>query len=157
MKSILIAATFLLTALATCNSQTILQEIFPRKEAKNVVVGSAGTVIVVNGVNLAYERKLVTFKKQAVSSIWIKGRYTKFSGRVNQGGKSFFDISAMALLGSRRSYTEVGAGIGLFPAQSAVYPTGSVGYRYQRGRGGVIFRTGIGFPDIFYVGVGYGF
>jgi hypothetical protein len=153
MKSILIAVTVLLIASVTCNSQNILQGIFTRKEARNVVVGSAGTILVVSEVNLAYERKLASFKKQAVSSIWIKGRYTKFSGRVNQDGQSFIDISAMALLGSRNSYTEVAAGIGLFPVQSAVYPTGSVGYRYQRGRGGIILRTGLGFPEIFYVGI----
>jgi hypothetical protein len=157
MKSILITATVLLIASSTCNAQNILKEIFSRKEAKNAVVGSAGTALVVSEANIAYERKLVSFEKREVSSLWLKGKYTRFNGRLSQDGASFIDLSAMALLGKRNSYTEISAGIGMFPAQSSVYPTGSVGYRYHRSRGGVILRTGVGFPEIFYIGIGYGF
>lgn len=157
MKSILIAVTVLLIASSTCNAQNILKEIFSGKEAMNAVVGSAGTVLVVSEANIAYERKLVSFEKREVSSLWLKGKFTRFTGRLNQDGASFIDLSAMALLGKRSSYTEISAGIGMFPAQSSVYPTGSVGYRYHRSRGGLILRTGVGFPEIFYVGIGYGF
>jgi hypothetical protein len=153
----LISVTVLFLASATCNSQHILQEIFSRKEAKNAVVGSAGTVLVASEAGIAYERKLVSFEKSEISSLWIKGRYTRFTGRLSQDGASFLDISAMALMGSRNSYSEISAGIGLFPARSAVYPTGSVGYRYHRKKGGIILRTGVGFPEMFYVGIGYGF
>ncbi|MDF1570435.1 MAG: hypothetical protein P1P82_02335 [Bacteroidales bacterium] len=157
MRSNLIAVTIFLIVSGTCNAQNILQEIFSRKEAKNAVVGSAGTALVVSEANIAYERKLVSFEKREVSSLWLKGRYTRFTRRLNQDGASFIDLSAMALLGKRNSYTEISAGIGMFPAQSAVYPAGSVGYRYHRSRGGIILRTGVGFPEIFYVGFGYGF
>lgn len=157
MKSILITAVILLVASDTCYSQNIFQEIFSRKETKNAVVGSAGTVLAVSGAGIAYERKLVSFEKREISSLWIKGRYTRFTGRLIEGGASFLDVSAMGLLGSRNSFTEISAGIGWFPARSAVYPTGSVGYRYHRRRGGIILRTGVGFPELFYIGIGYGF
>jgi len=157
MKSILIAAAALLIASGACNGQSIFEEIFSRKETNNAVVGSAGTALVVSEVSIAYERKLVSFEKREVSSLWVKGRVTRFTGRLIQDGASFVDLSAMALLGKRNSYTEISAGIGVFPAESSVYPTGSVGYRYHRSRGGIILRTGVGFPEIFYVGIGYGF
>lgn len=157
MKFIFVAVTLSLFVSGKVKSQNLFSEIFERKEAKNVIVGSAGTLIVASEFNIAYERKLVAFKKRTFNSIWLKGRYTRFSGWVDRDGASFIDISAMALLGSRFSFTEIGAGIGVFPVQSSVYPTGSVGYRFQRGRGGIMFRTGMGFPEIFYVGVGYGF
>lgn len=157
MKSILISVVILLVASGKTYSQDFLSEIFPRKEVKNSVVGSAGTVFLANGFNVAYERKLVTFKKRDVKSVWLKGRYTRFGGMANRTGASFFDVSAMALLGSRSSFTEVGAGIGIFPAESTVYPTGLVGYRYQRGRGGIVLRTGIGYPELLYFGIGYAF
>lgn len=157
MKFIFVAVALTFFVSATGNSQNLFSEIFQRKEAKNVVVGSAGTLIVASEFNIAYERKLVGFTKRTVNSIWLKGRYTRFSGWLEPSEASFFDVSAMALLGSRFSYTEIGAGIGVFPVQSSVYPTGNIGYRFQRGRGGIMFRTGVGFPEIFYVGVGYGF
>ncbi len=157
MKSILIALAVIFSASGTCHSQSIFQEIFSRKESKNAVVGSAGTVLVVSGAGIAYERKLVSFEKREISSLWIKGRYTRFSGRLIEDGASFLDVSAIGLLGSRNSFTEISAGIGLFPARSAVYPTGSVGYRYHRRRGGIILRAGVGFPELFYIGAGYGF
>ncbi len=157
MKSILIVLAVILSASGTCYSQNFFQGIFSRKETKNAVVGSAGTVLVVSGAGIAYERKLVSFEKTEISSLWIKGRYTRFTGRLIEDGASFLDVSAMGLLGSRNSFTEISAGIGLFPAQSEVYPTGSVGYRYHRRRGGIILRTGIGFPELFYISAGYGF
>lgn len=157
MKFIFVSVVLAFFVSVTGYSQNLFSGIFERKEAKNVVTGSAGTLIVASEFNIAYERKLVGFKKRTVNSIWLKGRYTRFSGWVDRDGSSFFDVSAMALLGSRFSYTEIGAGIGVFPAGSSVYPTGNVGYRFQRGRGGLMFRTGVGFPELFYVGVGYGF
>ena len=157
MKSLLISFVILLVAAVNSYSQDFLSEIFTRKEANNTVVGSAGTVFLANEFNVAYERKLVTFKKRDVKSVWLKGRYTRFGGLADRTGASFFDVSAMALLGARSSFTEVGAGIGIFPAESTVYPTGLVGYRYQRSKGGIVLRAGIGYPELLYIGLGYAF
>jgi hypothetical protein len=111
MKSIFFAAAVLLIATGNCDAQNIFQEIFSPKEAKNAVVGSAGTVLVASEAGIAYERKLVSFEKREVSSIWLKGRYTRFPRRLSQDGASFIDLSAMTLLGKRNSYTEISAGI----------------------------------------------
>ncbi len=34
-------------------------------------------------------------------------------------------------------------------------PSGSVGYRFQKPEGGLMFRIGVGFPEVVYLGVGY--
>lgn len=37
------------------------------------------------------------------------------------------------------------------------WPAGSIGYRYQKPGGYFVFRTGIGFPEIFYLSLGVAF
>lgn len=36
-----------------------------------------------------------------------------------------------------------------------ILPAGSLGYRYQPSKGHFLFRAGIGFPDAFYISVGF--
>ena len=38
-----------------------------------------------------------------------------------------------------------------------VVPAANIGYRYQKPSGNFMFRTGVGFPDLLYVGFGYSF
>jgi len=69
-------------------------------------------------------------------------------------GVGLFPIMATYLLGQGNSHFETGAGIGIATAgvddtdvgedwgDSAVYATATLGYRYQKPDGGVIFRAG---------------
>lgn len=38
-----------------------------------------------------------------------------------------------------------------------ILPAITIGYRYQKSTGGFLFRTGIGFPEIIYIGLGSSF
>lgn len=127
------------------------------KEAKNGVVFSAGTVVLVSNLSASYERKLTSLGVQRESSLWIKARVSKFSGWIDIDHGQFVDATLFTLLGSGRSFSELSLGIGMFPGDLDIMPTGSVGYRFQKKGGGIIFRTGAGYPEIFYVGLGYSF
>ncbi len=36
-------------------------------------------------------------------------------------------------------------------------PVGSLGYRFQKPEGGILFRTGLGYPEGVFIGIGVGF
>ena len=38
-----------------------------------------------------------------------------------------------------------------------IIPTFAIGYRHQDSESGIVFRTGIGYPEIFYIGLGVNF
>jgi hypothetical protein len=94
---------------------------------------------------------------QQEGSLWVKARASKFSGWIDIDHSTFIDASVFTLLGSGKSFTEISLGVGIFPNDYDILPTGSLGYRFQKKDGGIIFRTGGGYPEIFYLGLGYSF
>jgi hypothetical protein len=127
------------------------------REAKNGIVLSAGSVLLVSNVSASYERKLTTLGAAGESSLWAKARSSWFSGYISSDRELYLDAALFALLGSGRSFTELSLGVGVFSVRPEVYPVGSVGYRFQKKEGGIIFRTGAGYPELFYLGLGYSF
>ena len=155
MKSILCLILILFV-----NSLSFSQDLSSTKasnEAKNSLVLSAGTILFVSNASISYERRLSTIGARGESSLWVKGRYSKFSGWITPDEGRFFDATVFTLLGAGRSFTELSLGVGMFPYDPSLAPTASVGYRFQKQDGGIIFRTGMGFPELFYLGLGYSF
>jgi hypothetical protein len=125
--------------------------------AKNAIEFSAGMAIVIINVSVSYERKLTSMGVRKESSLWVKGRYSKFSGWITEDKSRFFDATMFTLLGAGRSFAEISLGVGMFPYGYSVVPTLSLGYRFQKQGEGLIFRTGGGFPELIYLGLGYSF
>lgn len=140
-------------------SQINLLENFQVKKAKNTISISGGTIILASSANLAYERMLLSSKSAVLHSLWIKGRASSFGNNdwIESDHKYLIDLAAVGLIGQTRMHMELSLGIGMFPIDNQFFPTLSAGYRYQKDKGGFIFRTGLGYPEFLYIGLGYGF
>ena len=87
--------------------------------------------------------------------------------RASIGGTiNWTDESIAALLqtglftGNKKSHFEIALGglyLYTFHNASVFSPSGQIGYRYQKPQGSFVFRSGIGFPELFYIGLGVAF
>ena len=145
----------------------------------NIVYGTYGLVT----INGAYERLIATPKeKRFFTSYWTKIGYGYWSEPFGGRGNNF-SLSATALTGSKNNHFEMNLGAssffdrlnydigvsnsmiivggsGITPPKSDyrfIRPTGAIGYRFQKPGGHFVFRTGIGFPDVVYLSLGFCF
>lgn len=94
----------------------------------------------------------------------FKRRGLKFGAGVYQyydDGSLNVILSYMCFTGDKNNHFELGLGVAYlhFLSRSIKYvvPAPCIGYRYQKPDGKFIFRTGIGFPELAYLGIGYAF
>ena len=131
-----------------------------KQNPKNAIYATFGTFLFVNTIGIAYERNLLFRENAFLQSLWLKGRTTymeDFDDDVNV----YTDISTVFLLGKKKASFELGLGMGLiyFPGNSQFLPAPSfsAGYRYHKPGGGLILRTGLGYPDALYLSIGAAF
>ncbi|MFK7950494.1 MAG: hypothetical protein AB8G11_23105 [Saprospiraceae bacterium] len=126
-------------------------------------------------LNINYERQLMTTNNRIFKTFGVRigGGYWATWGQ--QG--SHYIITPTFLSGTGNNHFESAIGatllydklsydIGVSNAEyfnepipshiqyMDIYPAGSLGYRYQKPDGWLMFRTGIGFPDVVYLGLG---
>lgn len=142
---------------------------------KNAIYANGDiSVILYNSVTLNYNRSI----KQSESG-FFKNYYLNL-------GTGYFDnndgfragptsegiigrVGLLGLTGKHRSHFEVGLNALLYnetkinnnegtneKEKTFLVPEATLGYRYQK-ENGIIFRTGLGFPQGLYVGLGYSF
>ena len=145
---------------------------------KNVIHGTVGFLGVWAVADINYERLILERKDKFLNTLWL---------RVGGGGYAGWDVSGPLvvagfnlLTGRRKShieghlglssaYDKTGYDIGLSNARGgyeaepsrsdyiSFAPSCALGYRFQNPDEGIIFRTGFGFPETLYIGVGYNF
>ena len=133
---------------------------------KNVIYGTLGVggISVING---NYERKLFeSTKKQFISSAWWKLGYGVWAEFFGDTGSNI-TTGLTALTGSKKGHLELNLGFTSYIGAEAFRPfptaygknsvVGSIGFRFQKPNGIFVFRTGVGYPDSFYLSFGFGF
>lgn len=125
---------------------------------KNTIHGSIGTLLLLNTVNVFYDRiltenysynKFTTFARAGYSSF-----YTFSMAGPSYG--SFITIEGGILLGSGFSHFEAAVGATLQDYHQTL-PAFSLAYRGQRPGNALMFRAGIGVPEFIFVGLGFSF
>jgi hypothetical protein len=164
------AALALVLALTAGGSAAAQQDAAPGpRVASNTFFVELGGNALVYSVN--YERFFTPKLGVRVGGMYLRAD----DDAGTEVGVGLFPVMGTYLLGVGNSHFETGAGIGIATAgvdetdvggddwgDSAVYLTGTLGYRYQKPEGGVIFRAG--FTPIFadgnllpWVGVSVGY
>lgn len=147
--------------------------------AKNDLYLSLGFGGVTVAANLNYERKLWTPNYKVLASVWIKANGGVWAIWDSYGSQ--FALAGVGLTGQKNHHIEYSLGAvsmydkagydsGLSNYNGGYYsskPTkaeytdlmlyAALGYRYQKPGSGFLFRTGFGFPEMFYMSFGYGF
>lgn len=126
---------------------------------KNVVSGTVGTVpgswLVLAG---SYERMIAERKDNFFNSHWIKASGGNFASWEASGPLIF--VGMTSLIGAKINHIELNYGLTLLGNLSSPYyfgPAGALGYRYQKPRGHFVFRAGIGYPEAFFLTLGFAF
>ena len=137
--------------------------------SKNNLYGTVGSVVLINNFNASYEHLLA--KSDAK---FIKAYYAKTSagyvistsvGGLGGGGDTdygtLYQIGAVGLTGANKNHFEIGLGVhyaskSIRPSFDPILPTFNLGFRHQKNKG-VMYRTGTGYPELFYFGMGVSF
>lgn len=125
------------------------------KTAKNTLYGFGGTSLIVSSAGMAYERLIIERQDKVFNSILLKGRASYFGGLVSQ--HSYYDVSFVALRSNDKYHFEANLGVGMAFQWKNVLPSFSLGFRRQKPEGGLVFRTGVGYPEFLYLSFGAAF
>lgn len=145
---------------------------------QNIVYSTAAFGGIWGTLNLNYERQLTTTNSNFFKTInlrvgggywatWgVKGSHFIVTPVFISGtGNNHFESSiGVTLLYDKSSY-DIGVSNARYfdeqiPSQTEymnLFPSGTLGYRYQKPNGRFVFRTGVGFPDIVYLSLGVAF
>jgi len=133
---------------------------------KNSVYGTAGVWIedMYGNVTMNYERMLVVFPASFFQAISIRSGAGPWVAWLSEGINCFSVISVVG--GRSSSHFETGMGV-LFtywteskewhPIVNDRHFAGNFGYRYQKPGGKFVFRAGLGWPEGFYLSLGFCF
>jgi hypothetical protein len=156
-------------------------EINSTQMAKNQIYLTAGWLVLYGNADISYERNIRYKEDGLLKFIHWNFTYGRFAywesagplyktGLTGLTGKTNnhleFQVGAVALF-DRVGY-EIGVSNANFPKPGSypepsvleytkLYPTAVIGYRYQKPTGGLVFRTGFGFHEMIYLGLGYSF
>ncbi len=147
------------------------------EEPKNVLYGSVGNLVLWFTTNANYERLIKTKDANIFSRYYLHVGFGGYAAWAENGRST--DVSFRWLGGRKKSHLELGVGVvSLFDSQGYdiaksntqgyepepsrddyrdFYPAATVGYRFQKLRGGLVFRTGLASPDGVYLSLGYAF
>lgn len=122
------------------------------KNAFTLTLGMVPAVFSMGEIN--YERMLREGKDEKIQSMWLS---------VGAGGFADWGEAAMVynakisfLTGHQKKHLEYGFGLGFTNGYDIkIFPSVLLGYRYQKPIGGLVFRTGVGLPEMIYVSLGY--
>lgn len=164
----------------TTNTSSLIQEDLTTPELyKNAIYVSGGTLGATFGfINGSVERMIWGNNHRIIQSVFIRASIGKYkTGEVLSG---FFHSSKYiltsylgtmgVLIGREKSYAEFGFGIAYSDGTETVTsgwtgninnrdyteltPALNLGYRYQKPGDNFLFRIGIGYPELYYIGLG---
>ena len=126
---------------------------------RNLIYLSLGYAPLWAAININYERMVYENRNWFFNSF-----YAKFSGGYfATWGYSGPNInSGLTVLGGKKNnHLEINGGVAIikddWDGDVDVYPGGALGYRFQKPGKAFVFRTGIVYPESFYVSFGFGF
>lgn len=123
---------------------------------KNTIHGSVGTLLIGFTANIFYDRILSESENESKFSTFVRFGYQENILLFSQGRA--FILERGILTGRNFGHFESALGVAYLQSENDVIrPAFSVGFRGQKANGNFIFRTGIGFPELLYFGIGLGF
>jgi len=125
---------------------------------KNIIHGSVGTAALADAVSVFYDRILFESQKKSKFTTFLRVGYQENIFIFTDGGTAYILEGGM-LTGKKFSHFEGALGVTYFGVNNNyhVLPAFSIGYRGQKPKGSFMFRTGIGFPEWLYFGLGFAF
>lgn len=175
MKNKIILVLIVITSGLNFNFINAQDTILQPKNAIYVGVGSFGLWFTASG---SYERQVFFTNKKVNATYYVRASGGAYSTWGSDG--PYGSLSLQGVYGAKKSHLELGLGwTGLYdksgyrigvsnanffnePTPSKFkytdwYPTANVGYRFQKPKGGFVFRTGVGFPEGVYLSFGWAF
>lgn len=137
---------------------------------KNVISITLGTAAIYGIVNGNYERIFSQKKTGFIKYYLMRYGFGWYESYGSPGYNAIAGISGLSGLGKR--HLELNLGVAAMfnwngyheedsndraLGKTLVIPAGAIGYRFQKPGGSFIFRTGVGFPESFYVSFGFCF
>jgi len=121
---------------------------------KNAVHTTIGFFLMYAAINQNYERLIWKSQDQLIHSIWIRVGIGTGTFFMDEGRNYLSTLSTLA--GNKNSYLEISLGASLFGDYNYyhIYPAATIGYCYQKPNGRYVFRTGNGWPELFYLSFG---
>ena len=141
----------------TITAQEIKQDSVKSKMLNNAIYGNVGLGGLYGTATGYYERM---FHKNAQKSIIATFVKVGYGGAAYWEGSSSYILGQFGILtGVKKHHLEVSAGLVKgFGEDFDFFPlSGSIGYRIQKPDGHFIFRTGVGWPEALYFGLGVSF
>lgn len=154
IKGLAIILLLISNTIAAQNAKSDLKE---SKMFNNAIYGSVGIGGLYFTATAYYERMFQRNVQKSKIATFVKLGY---GGAAYWGGESPYVLGQFGILtGVRKHHMEVSAGLVHSPDDSYVSSplSGSIGYRFQKPDGHFIFRTGVGWPEALYVGLGVSF
>ena len=140
----------------TISAQTEKPNSIETKMFNNAIYGNVGFGGLYFSATAYYERMFQRNAQKSKISTFVKAGY---GGAAYWEGESTYILGQFGILtGVRKNHLEVSAGLVKFLDDYFSSPlSGSIGYRFQKPGGHFIFRTGVGWPEALYVGLGVSF
>ncbi|MEB2775875.1 hypothetical protein SYJ56_11195 [Algoriphagus sp. D3-2-R+10] len=130
---------------------------------KNSIQLTSGTLIFnYSAVTFSYERILKEARDNSKSTLYLKfgiGKYEIFDwAYISSANYTYFQFGFFTGINGSHFELNVGPNIGFNAEETKVHIfSGSMGYRLQKPGKHFILRTGVGYPEALYFGLGWGF
>jgi len=150
-------AFILLLISNTISAQTEKQNSTENKMFSNAIYGSVGFGGLWFTATGYYERMFQGNAQKSKIKTFVKAGY---GGAAYWEGESAYILGQFGILtGVKSHHLEVSAGlVKELDQHNVIFPvSGSIGYRIQKPKGHFIFRTGVGYPEALYIGLGVSF
>jgi len=123
---------------------------------KNSIYGSVGFAGLYGTATANYERIVNQSPDKLLSASFLKVGYGGYVAYADEG--AFIYLQYGILLGKKSSHLELSAGGHYIFDGSMDSPlAATAGYRLQKPGSRFMFRTGIAYPESFYIGIGFSF
>jgi len=161
MKPYCLKFSLLICILLVGYNSVYSQQDSPRKKDNiykmNLIHGSLGTMILGYTANIFYDRLISGIGEHNTACTFARIGYQENVILTSPNGKAFI-LEGGILTGTHFGHFEGALGITYIQTQNNVIrPAFSVGFRGQKPNGSFMFRTGLGFPELLFLGVGIGF
>jgi len=124
---------------------------------KNLIHGSFGTLVLGYTANIFYDRLLSPMGKYHSTCTFARIGYQDNIILTDPNGSALI-LEGGILTGKHFGHFEGALGIAYIQTENNVLrPAFSVGYRGQKPDGSFMFRTGLGFPELLFFGLGIAF
>lgn len=157
LSRLLIISVILFASFTNTKGQDLLHE-KPLAFRKNIVHTSVGFLVLYIPGTIFYERILSQPKENREIATFIRAGYGAYPNW--SFVQEYMVLEVGFFLGSEASHIEFAVG-GMKIVNNSILmqyqPAASMGYRFQRPGGRIMFRSGIGYPEAIYVGVGFCF